>query len=379
MRLLYLTDRLSDRGGADHHLSQVIASSVDGGCEVCVAFGRDDGGMVRRMEVEYRRIRGLSSLVDSGARLGDLPAMLAASDVVHLQNIMNPTAMAMAVECGHAVVTVQDHRVFCPGQGRTLSDGRPCTVEMTDKACRACVPDDAYRRSTLTLTRRRLDALRGAEVVVLSRYMAEQLEAVGVRQARVIPPWVEIGPDRTDPGSHFVLGGRLVAHKGIVDGWKAWGKAGRPLRLVVAGSGPLESELSGADRKGWLAPEDLRAALRSARALIFPARWQEPFGILGLEALAQGTPVVVAANGGTDEWSGSGCLRVAPGDVTAMSAAIKRLAEDPEFALELGRAGQVAVGEAFSRERIAPRLDELYHQVVSAEHRYVARRRLLVE
>ncbi len=105
--------------------------------------------------------------------------MLAANDVVHLQNIMNPTAMAMAVECGHAVVTVQDHRVFCPGQGRTLSDGRPCTVAMTDKACRACVPDDAYRRSTLTLTRRRLDALRGAEIVVLSRYMAEQLDGGG--------------------------------------------------------------------------------------------------------------------------------------------------------------------------------------------------------
>jgi glycosyltransferase involved in cell wall biosynthesis len=279
---------------------------------------------------------------------------------------MNPTALLMAVDHGRTVVTIQDHRVFCPGLGKTLSDGRACTVEMTDAACRVCVPDDAYRQSTLALTRRRLDALRAAEIVVLSRYMAEQLAVVGVTPARVIPPWVETGPDRTDPGSTFMLGGRLVAHKGIMAGWKAWDRAGRPLRLVVAGSGPLESELSGADRRGWLAPEDLRLALRSARALIFPTRWQEPFGILGLEALAQGTPVVLAESGGTVDWSGSGCLRVPAGDVSAMAAAINTLAEDPELAIELGRAGQAAVGKAFRRDRIAPKLDELYHRVVSA-------------
>jgi len=363
VRLLYLTDRLSERGGADHHLSQVISASVDDGCEVSVAYGYDDGDAVRRMEVEYRRIRGLSSMVDSGARLGDLPELLVANDVVHVQNIMNPTALAMAVKCGRAVVTVQDHRVFCPGQGKTLNDGRACTVEMTDTVCRECVPDDLYRRSTLVLTRCRLDALRGAEIVVLSRYMAEQLAEVGVTTARVIPPWIEIGPERTDPGSIFVLGGRLVAHKGILDGWKAWDQAGRPLRLVVAGSGPLESELSGADLRGWLDLDDLRSELRNARALIFPSRWQEPFGILGLEALAQGTPVVVAESGGTDDWSGSGCIRVPAGDVPAMADAIRRLAADPEWASELGRAGQSVVCKLFSRDRIAPMLAELYRRV----------------
>lgn len=363
MRLLYLTDRLSDRGGADHHLAQVIAFSVDQGCEVSVAYGRDDGNAVRRMEVDYRRIRGLSGMVDSGARLGNLADLLATNDVVHVQNIMNPTALAMAVAGGRAVVTVQDHRVFCPGPGKTLNDGSACAVEMSDTACRACVPDDAYRRSTLALTRRRLDALRGAKIVVLSRYMAEQLAALGATPASVIPPWVEIGPVRTDPGSVFLLGGRLVAHKGIVDGWQAWDRADRPLRLVVAGSGPLESELAGADFRGWLAPEDLRAELRSARALIFPARWQEPFGILGLEALAQGTPVVLAACGGTDDWSGSGCIRVPPGDVEAMAEAIRRLAADPEWALELGREGRSAVSRLFSCDRIAPMLTDLYRSV----------------
>ena len=363
MRLLYLTDRLSNRGGADHHLMQVIASSVEAGHEVMVAFGRNEGGATGPDGVEYHRIRGLSSMVESSSRLGELADFVAATDVVHIQNVMNPTALAMAVDGGGAVVTVQDHRVFCPGPGKTLVDGSACNTAMSETVCRDCVPEVGYRRATLELTSRRLAALRDAEIVVLSQYMADQLEVMGVAGARVIPPWVEVGPDRTIPGSFFLLGGRLVAHKGILDGWRAWQEAEAPLPLVVAGSGPLESELLGAELRGWLTPEDLRATLRRARALIFPTRWQEPFGILGLEALAQGTPVVVADSGGTADWSTSGCIHVPAGNLAAMTAAIERLAADPEFALELGREGQSAVRDLFARERIEPKLDELYRDV----------------
>lgn len=366
MRILYLTDRLSDRGGADHHLEQVISASVAAGHRVTVGFGRDEGGLRARGGLELRRIRGLATMVDSTGRLAGLGRLLADADVVHAQNIMNPTALAAAVAHGRAVVTVQDHRAFCPGSGKTLTDGSVCTFAMADETCSRCIPDETYRRRTLELTRRRLAALAGAAVVVLSRYMADELAAVGLPGARVLPPWVELGSSRTEAGTHFLLGGRLVAHKGTVDGWRAWCAAGRPLPLVVAGSGPLAPELVGAEMRGWLDSGNLRSALRRSRALLFPARWQEPFGILGVEALAQGTPVIVAEIGGTADWSGSGCLRVAAGDVSAMTAAIERLADDPAFALELGLAGRAVVGEVFARRRIAPMLDELYRRVESS-------------
>ncbi len=366
MRLLYLADRLSDRGGADQHLAQVIRTSVEAGHSVTVAFGRDEGGMAIPDAVDLRRVRGLSARVESTGKLETLAGLLGEAEVVHIQNVMNPVALGMAVETGRAVVTVQDHRVFCPGQGKTLVDGSVCSVEMSDGVCSDCLPDENYRRSTLGLTRRRLEALKGAEVVVLSAYMADQLAAVGVGGARIVPPWIEVGPGRSDPGTSFLMGGRLVEHKGILDGWRAWHEADRPLPLTIAGTGPLEGELIGTQRRGWLAPEDLRAELRRARALIFPTRWQEPFGILGLEALAQGTPVVVADSGGTSGWSASGCIRVPAGDVPAMSAAIRRLATDPQAALELGREGQAAVGERFARHLIAPQLAEVYHRVSSS-------------
>ncbi len=362
-RVLYLTDRLSLRGGADQHLLQVIGAAVDSGFRVAVACGRRDAEVQLPAAVTVHRMRGLASAVASRRGLGPLDELLAGGDVVHVQNLMNPRALMTAVATGRAVVTVQDHRVFCPGPGRTLPDGSPCGVRMADDACRVCLPDDGYRRRTLELTGARRDALTSARLVVLSRWMAAGLAAAGLPGAAVVPPWIRTGEPRRDPGHGLVLGGRLVHHKGVLDGWRAWRSGGGDHPLAVAGEGPLEDRLDGARRLGWLDRDALDRLLAASRALLFPARWQEPFGILGVEALARGLPVVVADVAGTREWSDQGCLRVPPGDVEAMAEAVGRLVDDPGLALELGEAGRLMVARRFAREGLEPRLWEEYRKV----------------
>jgi glycosyltransferase involved in cell wall biosynthesis len=364
MRLLVVTDRLSARGGADRHLGQLIASAVEAGDRVTVAFGRDDGTSRIMPDVLRVRCRGLTSAVAGRSRLARLASLLDDADVIHAQNVMNPSALKTTAATGRAVVTVQDHRVFCPGAGKTLPDGSPCRRPMAESSCGTCLPDARYRQSVLELTRQRLAAIRRfAAVIVLSGYMAHELATVGIGGAKVIPPWFEVGTPKASPGSSLLIGGRLVPHKGILDGWRAWCEAGQPLPLTVAGVGSLEHELEGAELRGWLEPGPLDAALRDARALLFPARWQEPFGMLGVEALAQGTPAIVADAGGTSDWADVGCIRVPAGDVAAMAEAIRRLARDPSRALALGRAGQASVRDRFSRPRLEPRLRALYQRV----------------
>jgi glycosyltransferase involved in cell wall biosynthesis len=366
VRVLYLTDRLSVRGGADHHLAQVAAAAAEAGHRVRVAFGRDGEPPPGIADLERFRIPGLGSRVESQSGLDGLAEELHRSDLVHLQNIMNPTVLERASERGRILVTVQDHRFFCPGPGKTMPDGSVCAKPMDDAPCGTCLPEDGYRRAMVRLTRRRRASLVGARLVVLSHYMAGELAAVGLPGARVIPPWVEVAPNRSEAGSTVMMGGRLVRHKAILDGWRAWDRAGRPLPLVVAGAGPLERELQGALTRGWLNRTDLLLALGSSRMLLFPARWQEPFGMLGIEALSQGTPVIAAAGGGSSDWSGRGCITVDPGDVRRMATAIENLAFDPERALALGRDGRDFVGESFAREPIARQLLDLYDEVASA-------------
>lgn len=363
MRVLYLTDRLSDRGGADLHLRQVMAWAVEGGHEVTVACGRSERGAEAPRGVTVQRIRGLGSPVATAARLSGLDALLATADLVHLQNVMNPVAIRRAVATGRAVATVQDHRVLCPAVGKTLPDGRRCAVPMDEEPCRRCLPEGGYLERTLGLTRSRRDALRGARLVVLSTFMADELAAVGLDGAEVIPPWIATVPPRTTSGEAVAMGGRLVSHKGVADGWRAWREAGRPLPLRVAGDGPEAEGLAGAELLGWLDGEGLRRLLRGSRMLLFPAVWQEPFGILGVEALAEGTPVVVADVGGTREWSDAGCVRVSAGDVAAMAEAVSRLAADAGAARALGESGRRFVRDRFARARLAPRLARLYSGV----------------
>ena len=362
-RLLYLTDRLSVRGGADQHLLAVVRAAVERGAPVTVACGRVEPEVDLPRDARTVRLRGLASRTASPAGLNGLGELLAAAEVVHVQNVMNPVPLSAAARTGRAVVTLQDHRLFCPGPGRTLPDGCRCTLQMADAACAACLPTPGYRREMLALTAARRDALRGSRPIVLSRYMAREVTEAGLGEALVLPPWIEPGPPRNSPGAGFLLGGRLVAHKDPLTAWRGWRRSvcGHPLR--VAGEGPLVRDLVDAEHLGWLGSGGLRAELRSSRALLFPARWQEPFGILPVEALAEGTPVVAADVGGTREWSDAGCLVVPSGDARAFADAIARLAADEQLALRLGREGRAMVADRFSRMRLEPRLWQLYEDV----------------
>ncbi len=363
VHILYLTDRLSVRGGADLHLLQVIRWAVAAGNRVVVAFGRAETDVRLPTGSRGVRVRGLASKVESTQRLAQLSGLLCDADVVHLQNVMNPVALRDAAATGRAVATIQDHRVFCPGPGKTLPCGSGCEHAMSDDRCRACLPDDEYRARLVELTGARREALEDFRLVVLSKYMKRELDRVGLCGAEVIPPWVEVGDDPPDPGCGFLIGGRLVDHKGVIDGWSAWRTSACDSPLRVAGDGPLSDRVDGAEHLGWLSATALRGVLRRSRALVFPSRWQEPFGVIGVEALAEATPVIVAATGGTGEWSDAGCLRVAAGDVAEMAEAISRLDGDPGLARRFGIEGRIMVADRFRRAPIEGRLDRLYEAV----------------
>jgi glycosyltransferase involved in cell wall biosynthesis len=365
VRILYVADRLGGRGGADRHLLQVIRSAAAAGARVTVAAGRIDPELELPPLAEAIRVRGLETPIASSSRLAALTTLLGDAQLVHVQNVMNPVAIAEATATGRAVVTVQDHRVFCPGMGKTLPDGAACRRPMSHETCSECLPDRDYRTRTLALTRARSDALGAARLVVLSRFMAAELSHVGLPGADVLPPWLDVAPDRPEPGDGFLVGGRLVTHKGVLDAVCAWRRAGTGLPLRVAGDGPLANDLAGTERLGWLPPGRLRDELRRARAVLFPSVWQEPLGMLALEALAEGTPVIVADVGGTSDWSDAGCVRVPPRDVEAMAEALKRLADDPEGAVELGRQGRTMVADRYARVTIEPRLHSLYAEVAA--------------
>jgi glycosyltransferase involved in cell wall biosynthesis len=198
---------------------------------------------------------------------------------------------------------------------------------MAPGTCADCFEDPDYFRHVYALTEERLAAVRRLTLTTLSRYMAGELEAVGVPAARVtvVPPGLTATLRRPSPPGrgHVGLVGRLSEAKGVRDAVDAWRRSGTDLPLVAAGTGPLRAwlESQGVVVTGWLERAGLADFLSRTRALLLLPRWQEPFGMAGLEALAEGVPVVAWESGGISEWHPGPLL--AWGDVDGAGAALR--------------------------------------------------------
>jgi glycosyltransferase involved in cell wall biosynthesis len=108
---------------------------------------------------------------------------------------------------------------------------------------------------------------------------------------------------------------------------------------------------------------DMPALMRSVDAFVFPSRY-EPMGLVLLEALAAGLPVITVRTAGGAEviTSRSGIVLDDPNDEAALAAAINHLASDRAHARRLGQAAR-EVARTLSWQAMAERYLSVYEQV----------------
>ena len=106
--------------------------------------------------------------------------------------------------------------------------------------------------------------------------------------------------------------------------------------------------------------------VRGARAVIVPSVWKEVFGLVAIEAMGLGKPVIASETGGLPEVivdRQTGFL-VKPGNVKQLREAIMRLAEDPVLATKMGRAGRMRVERYYTPEKHYEKILEAYNEVI---------------
>ncbi len=197
--------------------------------------------------------------------------------------------------------------------------------------------------------------------VFCSRTMRENTRAAGIEVADsiILTPGVErsygqLAHEPSPPAwrGRLAYVGRVVEQKGVDTAIKSLeALPGAQLRIVGEGDDAYRHQLEAlaaglgvADRvyfDGHRARSELPGIYREADAVIFPVVWPEPWGLVPLEAMALGRPVVATGTGGSGEYlvDGHNSLLFTAGDAGALAAAVRALSQHDSLRERLIRGG----------------------------------------
>jgi glycosyltransferase involved in cell wall biosynthesis len=383
-----------DAGGQNVHVAALAAALGRRGDEVVVHTRRDAPGLARRVPlapgVTVDHVdAGPPAEIPKDALLGHMAAFAAdlreqwtaaPPDVVHAHFWMSALA-ALDAAAGLGIPVV--HTFHALGTVKRRHQGARDTSPPERLALEAAIAGSVAR----------IVATCSDEVFELVRMGADR------RRITVVPCGVDLGrfgvagpaEPRAGRRARLVAACRLVERKGIADAVRALAEV-PGAELHVAG-GPdradldadpearrlraLADELGVGERlvlRGRVGRDAMPALLRSADAVVC-VPWYEPFGIVPLEAMACGVPVVATAVGGQIDSVVHGLtgLHVPPRDPVALAAALAGLLAAPERRAELGAAGRRRALDRFGWDRIAAATLGVYEQLTGVRAARMAR------
>ncbi len=281
------------------------------------------------------------------------------------------------------IVTLHDYGNFCPRRDLLHNGATLCTGPGPRK-CFSCEARNVGPAKALVLSGGLTIGRRWHKSVdrflAISHFVADQADGrVAPRNAiPIIPSFIADRvlhyqpPAARSPllpeGDYLLYVGALGSHKGLDTLLEAYaGLSEAPPLLLIGsrlgtppwGKGAPPSSL----RVIHDAPHDLvLEAWAHCRIAVVPSRWAEPLGLVALEALAFGKPLVASRVGGLTDIveDGHTGLLVPPGVPRALRAALATLLADPARGARLGAAGRQLVRERFTATAVVPQIEEQY-------------------
>ncbi len=401
MHVLFVIDTWGLIGGTERHAAVVVPALEERGLRVTILCRADQRPGFSRAET--LEVPALANAALSRAERSELARVLRGlrPDVIFHSACRNVDAAELFVDTAPVVRFVHDHTLFCPGLNKYREDGETCREAfgavclqryfLTEgcicfkRAGRARPLRDAW--GALREKWREIDVARRATLVLTnSHYMRSQLVLSGLEPERTevlyyftrsntpeqpsqpLPAATQSFLESSSAPLVFTPARLTLPDKGLDYLITTLGRIRRPFRAVIAGSGPAEAWLRAkalaeglgefVHFTGWLDSGGVETLYARADVVVCPSVWDEPFGLVGIEAFAHAKPVVAFRVGGIPEWLDDGVtgFLVPRKDTLAMAAALERLLHDPALRARMGRAGRATVGERFNRER---HLDEL--------------------
>ncbi len=310
-------------------------------------------------------------------------------DVVHCNNIYSPVLIRHFFGKVPIVRTVHDYRFMCPNllklteRKKELCE-KPMGLVCYREGCLSPLDQNGLRHMLLLRWEREVSK-DFDKLITKSAHMKRQLMQSGVpgHKVEVVPLSITL-PEVSRYDGHLrdpdvapviLFVGRVAEEKGLGVMLRALARLGSPFEAVIAGEGPVENEMRdladelGLDDRvhfvGWKGGADLEQLYHDCHVVVVPSIWPEPFGLVGLEAMSNAKPVIAFEVGGIPEWldhEHSGLL-VPVGDEAGLAAAMEKLLEHPELALQLGINGRAEVEARFTMDVAAGKLLHIFEHL----------------
>jgi glycosyltransferase involved in cell wall biosynthesis len=358
VRVLLITDWNRAHGGAEGYMSWLRAGLAAAGDEVRLLTS--SAGSAADGTADYVAFGSSQPLAQAFLQIAN---PFAAARVRQAVREFRPTVVLVNMFAHHLspaalfalrgerfILLVTDYKCVCPLGWKVLPDGSRCSTR-AGWVCHSggCLGLAHWLRDQPRYALLR-SAVKGvARVLASSHAVVHELAAAGIAAERFPLAAPAPAPDyRHSPAAapRFLFCGRLDFEKGVSLLLRAFARVCPRIgsaELRIAGRGPLHASLTrlaaelGVERHttftGWLDPPQVEEQLAQAWALVAPSLTAEAFGLVALEAIFRGVPVIASAAGGFKEnvEHGRSGLLFPSGDETALADALLAVAERRVF------------------------------------------------
>jgi glycosyltransferase involved in cell wall biosynthesis len=315
-------------------------------------------------------------------------------DLIYLHNIHNPYIVVNLLGHQPVVKYVHDHELYCSKASRMIDD-KICFNNSGYVCFYNALRGDGYRcmgkRRLANIAKTTARMIMNKKVhksldkfFVASHYMKQNLIRQGYLEHKieVIPHFTDIQnhTPRESGGKNILFIGRICHEKGIEILIDSLELLDEDFQFIVVGNGSsdyiirLNKKLKqkGLNKKtkliGWINNNQLSHYYNMASLVVIPSIWPEPFGIVGIEAMAHGKPTVAFDVGGIPEWlenEKSGFL-VNRGDVNALARKISILLNDASLRKQFGQYAQTRALALYAKENHIRKLVTIFEQLVNS-------------
>ncbi len=400
MKIVHINEYYGDFGGTEKYLLGICKALEEIGHEIIIISSEKEAIRVPGRKEYF--VKGSYGLRSSLKIKGLFKEILEKEnpDIVHLHNtqfFLSPLILKYLLRAKPVVKTVHDVRLFCPGlRWKVIPDsGEICNNPMGLTCFKnSCYPFYPEKRSffgnlyTFFLMIYELKISKSIDrIIVPSSYVKEQLVRNGFSKNNiaVIPHSIEKVPIREKEtkecrSKNILFVGKLDHIKGILQFIESLSLLKeRDWMAEIIGEGNLQKEATTLVHKlglndrihfyGNLSKEELNKHYASCAMVVIPSMVPESFGLVGIEAMSFGKPVVAFDSGGIREWlvhNETGFL-VRRGDVRELADRVSQLLADPFLAKKMGIEGQKRVNERYRKEPHMERLLTVYEEAIKSK------------